>query len=199
MRSAADQADAEYRLGALAQREGRTDDAMVRYQMALAQASQHDAAREALANLLLGQRRFDEAEDLLRQGMAQSGQAVQFAQALARLKVERGDSAGALAVLQQHSAAAEASAEFQAFMAALLNRLEQSGEAIVRYQKALRLEPNQARWWAGLGIALETDKQRIEARDAYLRARTLPGLPADLAAHVEARLKTLPALDAAQR
>ena len=71
----------------------------------------------------------------------------------------------------------------------LLNRAGRSHEAVERYQAATRLAPSEARWWAGLGIALEADGQSATAHDAYLKARSLPGLPPELAAHVEQKLR----------
>lgn len=184
-----EQAEAEYRLAVLAQGEGKSEEALARYRMALAQQASHSRARLALANLLVEMKRYDEAEEMLQTGMEQGTRRLQFAQTLARLKVERGDAAAALRILQQQGAEGDGNADFQAFTGALLNRLGRPHEAVSHYQEAVRLEPNQARWWAGLGIALDADGKPAEARDAYLKARSLPGLPAELAVHVEARLK----------
>jgi MSHA biogenesis protein MshN len=60
---------------------------------------------------------------------------------------------------------------------------------VERYQAATRLAPNEGRWWAGLGIALDAAGKSADAREAYQKARSLPGLPADLAHYVEQRLR----------
>ena len=87
------------------------------------------------------------------------------------------------------SAAGERSADFQGFAGALLNRAGRAAEAVDRYQTATRLSPGDGRWWAGLGIALEATGRPTEARDAYLKARGLPGLTPDLMQLVEQRLR----------
>jgi MSHA biogenesis protein MshN len=91
--------------------------------------------------------------------------------------------------LQKHAVAGERSAEYQGFTGALLNRAGRAAEAADHYQAATRLAPSEGRWWAGLGIALEAAGKVQESREAYLKARALPGLPADLAQHIEQRLR----------
>lgn len=186
--SPAEKAEAEYRRGQIAQRQGSTDEAMARYRQALVDSVDHIAARQSLAGLLIERRRFDEAEEVLRGGRALFPLQPHWPMTLARLKVERGDAAAALDILQKQAVAGEASADFQGFHGALLQRAGRAGEAAERYAAATRLAPNEARWWAGMGIALEGAGRPAEARSAYERARSLPGLPAELAAYVEQRL-----------
>lgn len=187
--SAQERADAEYRQGVQAQRQGAADEAVVRFRRALVDQPEHTMARQALAGLLIEQRRFDEAEAVLRSGVALGPAGLTFATMLARLKVERGDVPAALAILQQNSAAGERSADFQGFLAVLLNRSGRPGEAANHYRAAAQLAPGEARWWAGLAIALEAEGKTQDAREAYQHARSLPGLPPELAAHIEQRLK----------
>lgn len=185
----AEKAEAEYRRGQQAQRQGAADQAAGHFRTALAEQPEHVGARKTLAALLIEQRRYDEAEEVLRRGMAVYATQPYWPMALARLKVERGDTAGALDVLLTQAASAEASAEYQGFAAALLHRQGRTREAIDRYAAATKLAPNEARWWAGMGIVLDAAGKSAEARAAYERARNLPGLPAELAAHIEQRLK----------
>lgn len=187
--TADEKAEAEFRRGQAAQRQGAREEAVTRYRTALAEQVEHVGARRALAALLTELRRTDEAEDTLRRGMAALPAQAYWPMALARLKVERGEVPAALDILLKQGAAGDANAEFQGFAAALLNRQTRYKEAAERYEAATRLAPNEARWWAGLGIALEASGRSTEARAAYQRARSLPGLPADLAAHVEQRLR----------
>lgn len=185
----AEKAEAEFRRGQQAQRQGADDEAAARYRAALAEQPEHAAARRTLVNLLIDHRRHDEAEDFLRRGIALFPTQAYWPMALSRLRVERGDTTGALDILKKHAAAGEASADYQGFAGALLHRVGQDAEAVGRYQAASRLAPNEARWWAGLGIALEGAGRPAEARAAYERARSLPGLPAELATHIEQRLR----------
>lgn len=187
--TAAERAEADYRRGLLAQRQGQTDEAVARYQAALSEYAEHAAARQSLAALLIELRRYDDAEALLRKGLALPPVRLASTLALARLKVERGQSAAALDVLLGNAAAGERSADYQGFTAALLNRAGRHREAAQRYQAAAQLAPGDGRWWAGLGIALDAEGKTAEAREAYQKASGLPGLPAELAQHIEQRLR----------
>ena len=185
----AERAESEYRRAVLAQRQGNLEHAAVGYRTALEDYPEHAAARQTLAALLIDAKRFDEAEELLRQGTELASVRLASTLALARLKVERNQAAAALELLQKNAAAGENSAEFQGFLGALLNRTGRAAEAVERYQLATRLAPGEGRWWAGLGIALDSAGRTAEARDAYQKARALPGLPADLAQHIDQRLR----------
>lgn len=187
--SPAERADAAYRRGLAAARQGLAEDAIGIYRAALADQAEHAAVRQALAALLIEARRYDEAEEVLRKGTDIAAARLPSALALARLQVERNQAAAALETLQKHATAGERSAEFQGFAGALLNRAGRSADAVAHYQAATRLAPGEGRWWAGLGIALDAAGKGPEARDAYQKARSLPGLPADLAQHVEQRLR----------
>lgn len=184
-----ERAESAYRSGLLLQQQGQGDDALNSYRTALAEDAEHAPARQATAALLIEMHRFDEAEDVLSQGVALTPVALPSTLALARLKVERGATPAALDLLLSHAEIGEHSAEYQGFLAALLNRAGRRDEAIDRYQVATRLAPNEARWWAGLGIVLEAEGKNALARDAYMRARELPSLPGDLAKYIEQRLR----------
>lgn len=187
--SAAERAEAEHRRGLLLQRQGQADEAAARYQAALAEHAEHAAARQSLAALLIELRRYDEAGAVLRQGIALPAVRLPSLLALARLKVERGQAAAALELLLGNAAAGERSADYQGFVAALLNRAGRHPEAAERYQAAARLAPGDGRWWAGLGIALDAEGKTAAAREAYQKAGSLPGLPAELVLHIEQRLR----------
>jgi MSHA biogenesis protein MshN len=189
MPSATERADIDYRRGILAQRQGDADGAANGYRAALDIYPEHAAARQALATLLIEAKHFDEAEDVLRKGTELAPLRLASVLAWARLKVERNQAPAALDILQKHAAAGERSAEYQGFTGALLNRAGRAAEAADHYQAATRLAPSEGRWWAGLGIALEAAGKVQESREAYLKARALPGLPADLAQHIEQRLR----------
>lgn len=187
--SSAERAENEYRRGVQAQRQGNAEDAANHYRAVLEDVPEHPAARQLLAALLIEARRFDDAEEVLRAGMELASSRLTSMLALARLKVERNQASAALDLLLKNAAAGERSAEYQGFVGALLNRAGRAAESVDRYQAATRLAPAEGRWWAGLGIALDAAGKGVEARDAYLKARALPGLPADLSQHVEQRLR----------
>lgn len=187
--SPAERAEADYRQGREAQRAGRFDDALAHYQAALNLFPEQAAARQSLAALLIEARQWDAAEQVLREGVELPAVRLPSTLALARLLVERSQGAAALDLMEKRAASGERSAEYQGFLAVLLGRAGRSHDAVDHYQAATRLAPDEARWWAGLGIALEADGQSGAAREAYLKARSLPGLPPELAQHIEQRLR----------
>jgi MSHA biogenesis protein MshN len=187
--SPAERAEIDYRRGVLAQRQGNAENAAASYRSALEAYPEHAAARQTLAALLIEAKHFDEAEELLRKGTELASVRLASMLALARLKVERNQAPAALELLQKNAASGERSAEYQGFVGALLNRAGRAPEAVEHYRAATVLAPSEGRWWAGLGIALDAAGKGPEARDAYQKAHSLPGLPADLAQHVEQRLR----------
>ncbi|WP_310450319.1 tetratricopeptide repeat protein [Sulfuritalea sp.] len=187
--SAVERAEADYRRGLLAQRQGNADGAAGSYRAALENYPEHAAARQTLAAQLIDAKRFDEAEELLRKGAELPPVRLASTLALARLKVERNQAGAALDLLLKNAASGERSAEYQGFAGALLNRAGRTAEAVEHYRAATHLAPNEGRWWAGLGIALDAAGKGPDAREAYQKARALPGLPADLAQHIEQRLR----------
>jgi MSHA biogenesis protein MshN len=187
--SPTERAETIYQSGREVQRAGRPEDAIAQYQAALALAPEHAASRQALVGLLIDNQRWDAAEKVLREGVDLPTTRLASTLTLARLFVERSKIPAALDLMQQQAASGEKNAEYQGFLAVLLNRAGRPHEAVERYQAATRLAPSEARWWAGLGIALEADGQNAAAHDAYLKARSLPGLPPELATHVEQKLR----------
>lgn len=187
--SPTEQADALYQQGREANRTGRLEEAITHYQTALSLSPEHIAARQSLASLLISAQQWNAVEPVLREGISLPATRMTSTLTLARLFVERNQAADALDLMQQQAASGEKNAEYQGFLAALLNRAGRASEAAKRYQLATQLAPTEARWWAGLGIALETDGQSAAAHEAYLKARSLPGLPPELAVHVEQRLR----------
>lgn len=185
----AERAETAYRQGAALQQQGRFEEALNSYRDALVLQADHAAARQAVSALLIQLRRLDEAETVLTEGLARPPVALSSLLSLGRLKVERGASPAALDLLLGHRELGEGSAEYQGFLATLLNRAGRHDQAVAHYQQATRLAPGEARWWAGLGIALDAQGQGALARDAYLRARSLSNLPEELASHIEQRLR----------
>lgn len=149
----------------------------------------YQPARTALFRLLAGMGRQEEAAALLADGLRLSAANAQWAMNLARLQAERDDYAGAWETLQRSLPYARLQADYRAFCGTVLTRLNRPSDAIDHYRNALRIKPDEGRWWVGLGLALEADGKAPEARDAFLRAQTTGSLPPDLATFVEGKLK----------
>lgn len=182
-------ADTEYRKGMQAAKQGDPAAAVAAFQRSLARDPGFAKARQALLATLVGGRQWTEARQVAEAGLAldpaQSGWAV----ILARLQFEQGDADAAIGTLERHVAHAGGDADYQGLFAYLLQRQQRSAEAAERFRAGLALRPGEGRWWFGLALALENSGKPAEAKEAYLRAREVGNLPADMATVVEQKLK----------
>ncbi|MBI5918887.1 MAG: tetratricopeptide repeat protein [Nitrosomonadales bacterium] len=185
------QADHEYRQAVLAMQQGHVAEALAGYESALRLDAGQEGARRALVGWLLENKRHDDAERLLQEGVKLNPKHTGFAMLLARLQVEHNDLPQALATLHAALPYAKQQADYQAFMAALLQRGDRHAEAIPYYQAALQLAPDTALWLMGLGISLQATQRSADAREVFRRAAALHGLAPELQAFVEQRLKEL--------
>jgi len=184
------QAETEYQRGVSALRGGNPAAAESAFRAALRLDGEHLLARETLAAMLLGAGRLVEAEEVLEQGRRFFARNPTLALLLARLHLEQGQTGAAVTVLEQSLHGATARADYLAFLAALYQRELRYDESIESYGRALALQPQQAGWWAGMGISLENAGRRADAVKAYEQAAA-GSLPPQLQEHVRNRLKAL--------
>ncbi len=161
---------------------GHSTQAIDRLLEALKADPAHLAARQLAAVLLVEKGRLDEAAAVLRDGLDRAPAQPQLSYLLARIRVEAGDTAGALALLQGNEAL---SAEGFALRAGLLVRQGRHAEALPSYEAALRRNPDNATTWLGLAVALEAQGQASAARQAYARAREAGALRGGLSAELQ--------------
>ena len=185
------QADNEFRRANGLLQQGRIDEALAGYETALQLDADHEAARQAMVVLLLQNKRNADAERVLQEGLKRNIKNSEFAMLLARIQVDRDASWSALLVLQKTLPYAERQPDYQAFVAALLQRLNRHKEAVMHYQAAVQLAPNSGIWQMGLGISLKELQRNEEARVAFKRALETHTLNADLQAFVTQQLKAL--------
>lgn len=187
--STAVRAESAYRRALGVLQEGRVGEALAGLERALQLDPQHEAARQTLVSLLLENGRSAEATQQLRAALAADPRQPALAMLLARLQVEGGGPA--VDTLLRTMPYAANNADYHAMLAGLLQRGQRNAEAAEHYQAALRLAPQNAVWWMGLGIALQADKRLPEAREAYGRAKAAGSLTAELQAFVERKLEQL--------
>jgi MSHA biogenesis protein MshN len=180
--------DTAYRAALAAQRAGRSAEAVAGLHRALREEPQNANARQMLLSVLVEQRQWPEAEAILRDGLDLMPSNAGWAMALARIEVEQGRTDQAWATLQKYMAAGQGNADYQGFAGVLLQRLQRPAEAVGHYQAALRLKPD-ARWWAGLGLALDAAGHPDDAHEAFRRALAIGGLAPATATAIERRLK----------
>ena len=184
-----DQAEADFRRAVGLLNEGRNGDAQEALAVAIKADGNHEAARQALAALLLEQRKIEPARRLLQDGLAINPSNPVFASTLARILMESKEYDGALNALQGANAAGASRADYQALIGAVQQRLGHHREAMEAYQAALRLSSASGSSWMGLGISLEALGHRPEASEAFRRAIATESLTADLRGFAEARLR----------
>ena len=185
------QAEAEFRKAVSLMQQGRIDDAIAGYQAALNLDAGHDQARQALVQLLLENKRGADAERVLQDAIKNRPEKLRFVMMEARLQVERGAVADGVETLEKSSSFAGQQADYQAFLAALLQRQERHKEAVDHYQIALQQMPNNPLWLMGEGISLQALQRNAEAKDVYNRALSTRALRPDLQSFVQQKLKEL--------
>jgi len=80
--------------------------------------------------------------------------------------------------------------EYLALLATLYQRAGRQADAVETYRQALGQRPQEGRWWLGLGISLEAQKNWTAAGEAYQRAKASV-LDPKLARYAEQRLGAL--------
>lgn len=189
--SAAQQADGEFRKAVALMQQGRLTEARAGYEAALRLDAAHDAARQALVALLLESKHSMDAEHVLQERLNSKPNHTGFTMLLARLQVERGAVAEATATLEKALPYASSQADYQAFLAALLQRQNRNNEAILHYQAALQLAPANGIWLMGYGISLQAMQRNTDAKNAYQHALDTKTLSPDLQAFVQQKIKGL--------
>ncbi len=176
------QADVLYQQSVEAFASGRSAESIEKLKQALAIEGGHAAARQLLAKQLLEQRRLEEVRSVLREGASRQPAQLQWSTLLARLELERGDVSAARQAIDLGLPQAAGSADFQSLAGAVAQRQAKPDEAAEFYRRALQLKPADGRSWVGLGLALEAEGHRPEAREAFRRALSTENLSPDLEA-----------------
>jgi MSHA biogenesis protein MshN len=178
-----------YRRALVALQEGRVSAALSDLDKAVELDPRNDAARQTYVSLLLENRRTDDAIRQLRLALGIEPRQPGLAMILARLQLEKGGPA--LDTLLKTLPYATGNADYQAFLAGVLQREQRHAEAAQHYRDALAIAPGNAIWWMGLGISLQADQRPAEARDAYTRARGSAGLTPELKTFVDKKIEQL--------
>ncbi|WP_429105512.1 tetratricopeptide repeat protein [Aeromonas allosaccharophila] len=164
-------------LAALAERKATTAmakgslrDAQDNYYDVLAHDPYNQGAREQLAGLLYGEGRLTEARQLLEEGIRLDPQQADFRLLLARLAISEGQQQQALGWLSGYQPDLAGNMDYYATWAGLTQELGQNADAAELYVKLLRQQPDQGRWWLGLGVAEDGQGHSQRALDAYRNA-----------------------------
>jgi MSHA biogenesis protein MshN len=184
-------AENDYRKATTLIQQGRAQEASTLLEQVLQTDPSNASARQTLIALMLNAKRRDDAMHLAQQGLELDMRQTNFAMILARLQLDKGDQKAAIATLQRSLPAAGSNAEYQAFLAALMQREGRHADAINLYEAALDKDPGNGVWWMGLGISLQADNRLQPAREAFMHARETASLSSELQAFVEQKIRQL--------
>ena len=160
------------------------------FSSALDYQPQHMDARIQLAAIFLERSDAVAAEQLLEEGLSLDPSHTQLARLYAQLLATRGEFDRALTALAGATDTQSPDAEILALRAAVYERINNYEDAASSYRQALKLDPSQANWWMGLGLAREQQALYSSAVEAYQQADRLP-LAENVRAFVHQRLERL--------
>ncbi|MNI52511.1 Beta-barrel assembly-enhancing protease [compost metagenome] len=141
------------------------------YYQVLVHDPHNQGAREQLAGLLYGEGRLTEASQVLEEGLRLDPAQADLRLLLARVAISGGDRQKALDWLTGYQPDLAANLDYYATWAGLAQELGQPAQASELYVKLLRQQPDQGRWWLGLGVAEDGQGHRQRALDAYRNAQ----------------------------
>ncbi len=149
---------------------GELAQAMTIYHELINQDSSQHSARKKLAALLYGQSRYDQAKQVLSQGIALYPEYQEYLLLHARVSQGSNDLAQAMATLSTMKDTGSYAKQKWLQMSELAQQLKDYPRAEQAFRQLARLEPNQGRWWMGLGYALDAQQDFTHALAAYQNA-----------------------------
>ncbi|HFD33420.1 MAG TPA: tetratricopeptide repeat protein [Gammaproteobacteria bacterium] len=138
--------------------------------------SKHIEARKLLAGIYINQQKLSTAETLLEEGIQKVPEAAVFYHWLGRIYMENGKFEQAAKLLLDGSKYAN-SGEYFALLALAQQNTPAFKKAVTSYQRALKYQPTNSKWWLGLGIVLEKAEDWEAAKEAYTAALQSENLP----------------------
>lgn len=149
------------------------------------------APRLLVATMLMEDKRWAEARAQLETGLGRAPGNRDYKLLYARLLSEMGETGKAIEVLTHDAPAPEDDPDYEALLAALMQRTGRHGDAIVSYRRLLSVQPQNGLWWTGLGISLSAAGQRQQAHEAFNHALTDRNLPDRLRQYLNDQLQQL--------
>ncbi len=149
------------------------------------------AARQMLVALLINQKQLTQANNILQQGLQQVPNNPALTKLAAQLAILKGDRAAAIAVLKKVSPPLADDPDYYAYLADLYLSQGQAFEAAKWYEQLTQYEPNNANYWLGLAIALDTLGKAKAAIEAYQNASLTGGLSPQLQNYADNRIRQL--------
>lgn len=170
---------------------GDDDAAMALFRQTATPGQSWHRSRIALVSGLLSGQRYGAVLDLVPESLSSQSPRLRMLRARALLATSGAPSA--LAELKKSIPELSDWPDYHTMLATLYQQTGQPAQAATIWGKLLQLDNSRADWWAGLGIALDSERRVAGAREAYRQAMMLSGLNPPLRQYVAQRLSTLSA------
>jgi predicted Zn-dependent protease len=149
-------------------------------------------AREALGVLLFRTGQKDQASEIVTQGTMRNPNNMELVELQAHILASHNKNAEAISILQQHPLSIYSYPDYYAYLAALYQHQGQYVAAAKLYNKLVKIMPDKAVWWLGLGVALESMDKNAAALESYKRALNVGvNLDANTRAFIEDKIAKL--------
>ncbi len=181
-------AERAYNQSLLALNDGNIQKAVHELQESLILQPDYLPSQQALVTLLLQKKQIDLAEKYLAQALNQRPQNLSLLQLKARMQLIENNPSAALYTLQSFSPPLAGNTDYYALIAAIHQQLKNFDLAAQLYRQIAMVQPNEGKWWVGLGAALEAQQNMNSAQEAYQRAAMLHTLDPNLQAFVDSKL-----------
>jgi tetratricopeptide (TPR) repeat protein len=168
---------------------GQIHNAMQMLASILVTFPQYNQAREKLAALYLETGNITAAKYLVNTGLKRQPDYLPFTELKARILMQSGNIAAAIELLENSAPPLTKNPEYHAFIAALYQRSGKAKLAANLYKQLINLQPNNGKWWLGLGVALDALGSHEQALEAFANADNAGGLNPELKAYVSTQLR----------
>ncbi|WP_333909550.1 tetratricopeptide repeat protein [Vibrio algivorus] len=167
--------------------------ASAEFQTALRYVPEDENTRRKLAALYYGNNQVRKSAELLEEGIRINKNSTALRMSLAGILLKEEQPEAALSSLGYLPD--DVTDKYLAMRAALAQKLKNNEWALQSYQMLSQRDPENGRWWLGLGIQQERSAQLKEAKESYTKALTMVGLSSQSQAFIRDRINVLKSLD----
>jgi len=166
----------------------RTSSAIHKLHLLTGDSPNNLQARTLLVSLLIKNGRVKKADEILMIGLNRHQTYIPFVKLKARILIKSNNPSAAAYLLEKHLDTTN-DIELLAILAAIYQQQSKFMPAAKIYNKLTKNQPQESRWWVGLGLALENANKINAAREAYHQAYNSPNVPPELASFLNGKLK----------
>jgi Tfp pilus assembly protein PilF len=177
-----------------AYKNGEISESLKKLNMSLNQFAGHVKARSTLALILSKQGHLELAYSVLNEGLIQYPGKIEWVSLYARFLMNQEKFVESYSMLTNQTPDLYSNTDYYALQAAVSQKLNSHEEAAKIYRNLLKVNPQKAIWWMGLGISLETMKRYNDALYAYQKASNNSSLANDSRKFLLQRINRLSSL-----